>query len=184
MVILLLLIIILVLIFGAGAFSDAVGGCFTTIFGIFCLFMIWIIGKRTFTGISILIEKYGWAIFGLIILLILTIIYFVFKISFIISDKNKLNNQFIHAVNSNETQKALRLLKKRPNVNIRYNALNYTPLISASANENEELVRELIKYKAKLNLKNKLGKTAYAVAKDKGFYEIEKILIRAGAKKK
>ena len=58
----------------------------------------------------------------------------------------------------------------------------FTPLMSAALGGNESMVKTLIAKKADLELKNKVGDTALAVALTNDQYAIARQLIQAGAK--
>lgn len=178
----LLILILLVLTFGTSKLGNAVGGCLSAVLGLIILGVVFTTFNKIISEIGMFIETYGWIVFGL---LSLTLVAFIILILYVIGgvlNKKDLSLSFLDAVSRNETAKALRILKGKPNVNIR-NSMKWTPLILASRKGNLELVRALIKSKAKVNCKNAFGDTAYVHAKYKGYDDIANLLVKAGAKK-
>ncbi|MGA4722105.1 ankyrin repeat domain-containing protein [Fictibacillus nanhaiensis] len=68
------------------------------------------------------------------------------------------------------------LQKDKPNVNIK-NGLNSTSIMNAAYNGNIEIVIALLERKAKVNIINKYGFTAYVVAKYRGYDQLASLLV-------
>ena len=75
-----------------------------------------------------------------------------------------------------------KLIEKGAKVSWKTSKLGEFPLLYATGGGHVDVVRILIEYGAKVNWKNHYGRTALGTAKKKGYKEIEKMLIDAGAK--
>lgn len=98
-------------------------------------------------------------------------------------DDNDINHKLVNAAKANDDVTVLEMLKLGANVNAR-DARQETPLIWASHNGNEKMVKVLLDAKADINLKNGQNSgqyTALMEAAHKGHVDVVCILIRAGA---
>ncbi|MEI4769628.1 ankyrin repeat domain-containing protein [Psychrobacillus sp. FJAT-51614] len=180
----LLIILILLIVLGPSKLGEAIDGCLVTIFGLLFLVLAIIIFGKILGGITgdfkkffyhsiTFVETYWW-------LILVILIYFLLLLR-LKSKNKKLSVSFWNSVSTNETTLALKLLKRKPNINYK-GYTRTTPLMLASKRGNIELVEALIKSKAKLNLKNKFGDTAFVVARFTCKDDIADMLIKAGAK--
>jgi len=183
MVVLLLFLILLVLVFGANKIMDGIAGCTAIIIIIMFAGVLVVVGKKLF-GLIISFILNWWVALGLIILSLMVILYLLIKSLFKSFDNNDLNQNFLNAVERNQTAIAVSLLKEKPNVNI-FSENNYvikTPLMIAADNGNIELVRKLIKSKANVNARNPMNWTPLMFATRNGHIGVVRELIKSKAK--
>ncbi|MCG3090006.1 ankyrin repeat domain-containing protein [Sporosarcina cyprini] len=178
----LLILILLVLVFGADKVGEASRGCIASIFGLAFLTILFLTSQKALQAINNLANKIGWAVIGFGVLTILSFLTLILIYIFHKKYRKKVDNDFIIAVSNGNTQKALTLLRKRPDIN-GVNASGLTPLLCAARNGNSELVRKLVESGANINFVSEYGDTAYAYANYSGYDKAADILVSAGAKK-
>lgn len=76
------------------------------------------------------------------------------------SDDNELKVHFLNAASDGLVREMVCLLNKGVNINSAYLQGGYTALMMAAMNDHVEVVRELVKRGADVNLRDKEGKTA------------------------
>ncbi len=177
------IVILLILLLGRKKVLEIIEGYAVLAITLFILFSLIALSNTFINGVKRFSELYGWQSAGLIFFIVFSAI--LSLIIYIIRERKngEMNSRFIESVSANDTQKALSLIKLTPNINYQ-NSKKWTPLMLASKRGNVEIVKALISSKAKLNIRNQHGETAYEQAKIKGHDQIARLLIQAGAKTK
>jgi Ankyrin repeats (3 copies) len=139
--------------------------------------------KKYSNQVMSLLDTIGWDIVSFYVIMLMIAILLVVYVVYAYRKLAQIDNDFYNAVYENETEIALDILQKdKPNVNIK-NGMNSTPIMNAAYNGNIEIVIALLERKAKVNVINRYGFTAYVVAKYRGYDQIANLLVKAGAKK-
>ena len=86
------------------------------------------------------------------------------------------------AIRHKSVQHVQTLLSEGVNVNERDEGAEQTPLMWAVQTGQAGVVRTLLRYHANVNLRDDAGNTALAIARDRGFATIERLLIENGAR--
>eukprot|EP01038_Epipyxis_sp_PR26KG_P010275 gene10275-13816_t len=99
-------------------------------------------------------------------------------------EKVNLGNMLINFSLQNDTENVEDLINNNKLLDVNYVSHKFktTALIIASENNNAELVRVLIKANAQLDLTNKHGYSALAIATERNAYDTASLLMMAGAK--
>ena len=86
------------------------------------------------------------------------------------------------AIRHKDIQRIQTLLSEGVNVNERDEGAEQTPLMWAVKVGDFNTVRSLLDHHASVNLKDGMGRTALAIAQQRGYFRIERLLIENGAK--
>ena len=98
-----------------------------------------------------------------------------------VNAKTRKISPLIAASGNGNVEIVSKLIKKGAKVSWKTSKLGEFPLLYATGGGHVDVVKILIEYGAKVNWKNHYGRTALGEARKKGFKEIEKMLIDAGA---
>ena len=98
-----------------------------------------------------------------------------------VNAKTRKISPLIAASGNGNVEIVSKLIEKGAKVSWKTSKLGEFPLLYATGGGHVDVVKILIEYGAKVNWKNHYGRTALGEARKKGFKEIEKMLIDAGA---